>query len=236
MKYVFLLLLVLSGSAGFAQTETAVWNGKTYYVYPHQFELMDVTEIFLPHVHSVEVLKRDDNNQKVIRTEIKKIEDEEKVDMYGYGMKRKMTKEQKQQEKKVRELLEKKPDLFYQYGSNLSQDVTPSLTTIPDGEYIQYYRDLPYLDQNILRFKNDVVAGVFTVKNNQLEGTGTWYTVNGMVIKSGDFAQGSRQGSWFFNSYTPKRNQVELELKPEKAMEYLLSNKMKYDTTVERYI
>src|SRR3989338_901713 len=64
---------------------------------------------------------------------------------------------------------------------------------------------------------------------------GTWYTVNGMVIKLGDFSQGSRQGSWFFNSYTPKRYQSELDLKPEKAMEFLLNNGMKYDTTMERY-
>ncbi|MES2556474.1 MAG: hypothetical protein V4604_10010 [Bacteroidota bacterium] len=235
MKHFLLIIAVLLlASKGFAQTETTVWNGKTYYVYPHQLVLQNNMYIFMQYAEFKEVLKRDDNNQKVIRTEVKKIEEEEKLNL-GYGMTRKMTKEQKQQEKLIRELLEKKPDLFYQYGSNLSQDVTPSLTAIPDGEYIQYYRDLPYLDQNILRFKNDVVAGVFTVKNNQLEGTGTWYTVNGMVIKSGDFTQGSRQGSWFFNSYTPKRFQSELELKPEKAMEYLLNNGMKYDTTMERY-
>lgn len=236
MKHFILIIALLAlVNPAVAQTETTVWNGKTYYVYPHQLESQNNIYIFMLYAEFKEVLKRDENNQKVIRTEIKKIEEEDKGDMYGYGMKRKMTKEQKQQEKLVRELLEKKPDLFYQYGSNLSQDVTPALTAIPDGEYIQYYRDLPYLDQNILRFKNDVVAGVFTVKNNQLEGKATWYTANGMVIKSGDFAQGSRQGSWFFNSYTPKRNQVELDMKPEKAMEYLLSNQMKYDTTVERY-
>lgn len=235
MKYFLLIItaLVMAGSS-FAQTETTVWNGKTYYVYPHQLELQHNMYIFMQYAEFKEVLKRDDKNQKVIRTEIKKIDEDERLNR-GYNMRSKMTKEQKQQEKFIIELLNKKPDLFYQYGSNLSQDVTPALTSIPDGEYIQYYRDLPYLDNNILRFKNDVVAGVFTVKNNQLDGLATWYTVNGMVIKSGDFAQGSRHGSWFFNSYTPKRNQEALNQKPEKAIEFLLNNVMQYDTTVEHY-
>jgi antitoxin component YwqK of YwqJK toxin-antitoxin module len=234
MKHFILIITILALTCnGFAQTETTVWNGKTYYVYPHQLELQNNLYIFMQYAEFKEVLKRDEKNQKVIRTEIKKLDEEDRANMYG--MSRKLTKEQKQQEKLIRELLTKKPDLFYQYGSNMSQDVTPSLTAIPDGEYIQYYRDLPYLDNNILRFKNDVVAGIFTVKNNQLDGLGTWYTANRMVIKSGNFAQSSRQGSWFFNSYTPKRNQFELDLKPEKAMEYLLSNQMKYDTTVERF-
>lgn len=234
MKHFILIITVLVVACNsFAQTETTVWNGKTYYVYPHQLELQNNMYLFMQYAEFREVLKRDENNQKVVRTEIKKIDEEDRMNMYG--SQRKLTKEQKQQEKLIRELLTKKPDLFYQYGSNLAQDVTPALTAIPDGEYIQYYRDLPYLDNNILRFKNDVVAGVFTVKNNQLDGSGTWYTVNEMVIKSGDFSQGSRQGTWFFNSYTPKREQVELDMKPEKAIEYLLNNKMKFDTTVERF-
>src|SRR3989338_2744865 len=109
MKHFLLIVaILLLASKGFAQTETTVWNGKTYYVYPHQLELQNNMYIFMQYAEFREVLKRDDNNQKVIRTEIKKIEEEDKVDMYGYGIEKKKKKKTKKTQKKTRPPKKKK--------------------------------------------------------------------------------------------------------------------------------
>lgn len=233
MKIILLLVAgLLIRTAANAQTETVSWNGKTYYVYPHQQEMGQSQYLFLQYAEYREVLLRDENNQKVVSSEIREIEPEER---YAYYRTAKPTKAQKQQEKFMRELMAKKPDLFYNYGNNTERDITPSLTAIPDGDYVQYYRDLPYLDNNIIRFRNDVVAGVFSIKNNVLDGPATWYSANGMVIRQGSFSGGSRTGSWVFRTFTPK-NPQELSGKSEDydlVLKFLLDPALQYDTTAE---
>ncbi|MDH4474676.1 MAG: hypothetical protein QE487_18875 [Fluviicola sp.] len=232
MKYTLLILTFIIGLAdGFAQTETTVWNGKTYFVYPHQFVLIDITETFLPHAEAIEILKRDDNNQKVIDVSVWKFSEEELS--YRRGN-RKMTRKEKEEEKLIVELMSKKPDYYYYNSEATEGDITPALTPIPDGDYVQFYRDLPYLDNGVLRFRNNVVAGVFHIKNNQLDGDASWYTANGMLLRKGTFSGGARHGSWVFNSYNLTMNITGYNIYDElESTRYLIDHSIEYDTVTE---
>lgn len=236
MKHLILLLSVTSLLfSGLSQTETTVWNGKTYYIYPHQLELQGNPYLFTEFADFREVLKRDDKNRKVVSVEIEAL-DPTRRSIYGDPKHRK-TKSEKQQEKFLRELLAKKPELFYQYSAIQDQNVVPALESIPDGNYIQYYRDLPYLDNNTVRYRNDVVAGVFTVKNNQLDGHAAWYTMGGMLLKSGDYLNGSRNGQWTYYSFQPRFGELAKQaVKENQVMDYLLNQPIAYDTTAESYV
>ena len=232
MKYALIVSLLLTGLGGFAQTETTVWNGKTYFVYPHQLELIDVTESFLPHAEAIEVLKRDDNNQKVIDVSVRKFSKEEIAFRNSYH---RMTRKERETEKLIVELMSKKPDYYYYYSEEIEGDITPALTPIPDGDYVQYYRDLPYLDNGVLRFRNNVVAGVFHIKNNQLEGEAIWYNANGMLLRKGAFSGGARHGSWVFNSYTSTTYISEYNIYDGlESMRYLIDHPNEYDTVIEK--
>ncbi len=232
MNYTLLLLLLLTGlTNSFAQTETTVWNGKTYYVYPHQYELIDIRETFLTHALGTEVLKRDDNNQKVVDISVRMFSEEERAIWHDT---RRMSRKEKEEEKLLVEMMEKKPDYFYYYSDEVEGDITPALTPIPDGDYVQYYRDLPYLDKGILRFKNDVVAGVFHIKNNQLDGDASWYSANGMLLKKGSFSNGSRHGNWVFHSYNAAYTDEYNYYNPHLSLHYVLNNPLQYDTVTEK--
>ncbi|MES2556473.1 MAG: hypothetical protein V4604_10005 [Bacteroidota bacterium] len=232
MKYALFIWLLLTGFAsGFAQTETTVWNGKTYFVYPHQFELIDVTEVFLSRATAMEVLKRDENNQKVIDVSIRQFTEEEKS--YRYNN-RKMTRKQKEEDQLTGELMSKKPDYYYYYSDQTSGDITPALTPIPDGDYVQFYRDLPYLDNGVLRFRNNVVAGVFHIKNNQLDGDAVWYSANGMLLRKGAFLDGARHGNWVFNSFTVAYVDAYDPKDEFASFRYLIEHPLEYDTITEK--
>ena len=231
MKHTLLVIAFLVGNiTGFAQTETTVWNGKTYYVYPHQLDMIDVTESFSNYADSIEVLKRDDNNQKVVEVRVRKLIENENYRRYDRG---RLTRKQKEEDKLMNELLSKKPEYYYYYADQTEGDITPALTPIPDGDYVQYYRDVPYLDKTVLRYRNDVVAGVFHIKNNQLDGEATWYTSNGMVLKKGTFSAGARQGNWFFNSYTIAYNVYYMGKDPLESIRLIIANELEYDTVTE---
>ena len=103
MNYTLLLLLLLTGlTNSFAQTETTVWNGKTYYVYPHQYELIDIRETFLTHALGTEVLKRDDNNQKVVDISVRMFSEEERAIWHDT---RRMSRKEKEEEKLLVEMM-----------------------------------------------------------------------------------------------------------------------------------
>ena len=197
----FCALLLLLFSPLHAQTEKAEWNGKTYYVYPHQVVLQrNVTSLFLMGAESQEILTRDDKNRKVVNVTVEPVEKSKEEDFFdGGGRKGKKSKEF------FLQAAMKYPEIFYSYGNSLEKDIVPATEAIPDGEYIQYYRDLPYLDaKQVLRYKNDVVAGVFTVRNNKIEGNARWFTADGKLLKEGSYTAGSRSGTWKVATYTPK--------------------------------
>lgn len=219
-----------------AQTETTTWNGKTYYVYPHQQEARVNEYMFLQYAEYKEVIKRDDKNRKIVRTDLAPVDLEKEIGFVP--PKAQNTKEKKQIDKILKEVIQKKPELFYRFNSEEEQNITPSLEPIPDGDYVQYYRDLPYLDNNILRFRNDVVAAVFTIKNGVPDGPAAWYGMQNTLLKTGHFAQGSRTGEWIFRRYEPNQDQFPKGTgkKDDLAViQYVLTHDFIMDTLVEVY-
>ncbi len=203
-----------------AQTETTVINGKTYYVYPHQEEGINRERYYKQFADRKEILQRDDKNRKVIEITYEEIEHNGKP--------------AKKVNKRYIEELEKYPYMMYEAKNSLMKDITPALEKLPDGEYVQFYRDVPYIKDRVLRYRNDVVAGFFTVKNNQLEGVGTWYLPSGQVARKGKFVAGSKEGVWEQYSYSESYKVIQPNRASLPLDEYMASKT--YDTLTTSYV
>ena len=182
---------------------------------------------FIIGADSREVLERDDKNRKVVNVTIETVEESESQQFFPYDRK------SKKMLKFFVEALQKYPETFYIYDRSLSKDLTPATEPLPDGEYIQYYRDAPYLDNKTIRYKNDVVAAVFTIRNNKVEGYAKWIAADGKLIKEGNYAAGARNGNWKVYSYSPKQTETyeETQLK-NRSVDQVFSN-IFYDTLIE---
>ena len=67
------------------------------------------------------------------------------------------------------------PGMLMEEGTTLNVDITPTLEELPDGHYVQYYRDFPYVDKaGVLRYRNDIPAAFFQLKDNKLDGYAYW--------------------------------------------------------------
>lgn len=205
-----------------AQVDKTTYKGKTYYVYPFQAAVEYNNRIFNMYADSVEEIQRDDNNQRIVGVEVVKNPNHNR---YKKQLKN-LTKSEIENSIVV---LEHFPEEWIEVENNLLKDITPALTTLPDGDYIQYYRDLPYVKNKVLRFKNDVVAGIFSIKNNQLEGVSYWYNAKGQLIKTGNYGLGSKTGEW--KQYDYSENYMAFKDKKKfDVMEYYKS--VTYDTAM----
>ena len=237
-NYWFFLLVSLIGFPAQSQVERVTWNGKEYYVYPHQDE-SQVQESYSPFnlfsmlAESQEVLQRDDKNRKVISVTVEPIDKKEKGPFLLDGRKFKKTREF------IALAMQHHPEIFYSYSAGIDGEIIPATEPLPDGEYIQYYRDLPYLDGKILRYRNDVVAAVFSIKNGQLDGYAKWIAADGKLIKQGNYLNGARHGEWNVFSYEAKYDETQTKIpEPRKYTLELLEEsiaKQQYDTVVERW-
>ena len=194
------LLLCLPGAQ--AQQQTHVLNGKTYFVYPYQQELEIPLRNFKMGLRKEEVIKRDSINRNIVSTEVQTIK--------YYTPYEKWVKKNKKVFLTIRE---QHPHILYSYNLPLEQDIVPTLDPLPDGDYVQFYRDLPYVSEDVLRYRNDVICAVFSLKNNQLDGPACWFSAEGDTIKYGNFTAGLKQGFWRHNSYKydPDEEDIKLE-------------------------
>jgi antitoxin component YwqK of YwqJK toxin-antitoxin module len=184
--------------SAFAQVEKYTWNGKEYYVYPHQDESMaEGTKLISVFANQREVLHRDDKNRKVLSVTIEPIEPDPQ---YKFLEK---DKEFKKIMPVLKEGLAEDPYFFLPQQVSLAQEVTPATEPLPDGEYVQFYRDVPYLDGKTLRFRNDVVASVFGMEDGLIDGSIEWFTVTGRSSIKGFYTKGERTGNWSATSYIP---------------------------------
>lgn len=222
-----LLLTFLTALCAFvsnSQIETTIIDGKTYFVYPYQEEVTSRERYYTQYADKKEILIRDDQNRKVVSVEYEDIEHTPA-----------QIKNAKKASKTFIEQLEKNPVMMYDEKMSLMKDITPALEKLPDGNYVQYYRDVPYIKDRVIRYRNDIVAGYFTIKNNQLEGSATWYYVNGKKIKTGSYLLGSKQGLWSFYEYEENYEQYYAD-KQTAALkkESTIAVKMVYDTLTEK--
>lgn len=194
MKQLITLLLLAVSYAANGQQETHVLNGKTYHVYPYQEELSYSIRPFRYGVKQEEIIHRDSLNRSIVSTEV------EAVKRYFKYPKEKGFRKYK---KTFIALRSDHPGVLLNFRIPLEQDITPTLEPLPDGEYVQFYRDIPYVDkENVLRYRNDQVAAVFSLKNNQLNGYAYWLTTLGDTIKAGHFLNGLKTGKWFYNEFS----------------------------------
>ncbi|MCE3296287.1 MAG: hypothetical protein K0R65_2001 [Crocinitomicaceae bacterium] len=88
---------------------------------------------------------------------------------------------------------------FFNTPVNLHQNITPSIDVLPDGKYVQFYDALFTLNEkgDIVPYEGQV-AGVFSIKNNLLDGFAYWISTTGDTIEQGNYSEGKREGKWVF--------------------------------------
>ena len=192
-KFLLILTSIYFALSSSAQIETVFINGKMHYVYPYQAEVQNYSRQYMRYVDSKEILIRDNKNQKIVSTEYEAVEHSAKI-----------IKEGKKMDPELIKRMETDFDLMSGLRVDLEKDITPTLEKLPDGLYVQYFRDVPYIKDRVLKYKNDIVAGVFSIKNNQLDGESIWYKVDGSILKKGKYFNGSKFGVW--NSFVYETN------------------------------
>lgn len=206
-----------------SQVETVIIEGKTYFVYPYQEEVSNRQRYYEQYADKKEILIRDDQNRKVVSVEYEEI--------YHTPA---QVKAAKKASKHFIHQLEVAPHMMYDEKMTLMKDITPALEKLPDGNYVQYYRDIPYIKDRVLRYKNDVIAGFFTIKNNQLEGESTWFYGNGKVLKKGKYYLGSKQGVWSLLEYEANYEKFYTSTRDiDQMTEEQIDNLLIYDTLAE---
>lgn len=221
MNKVILLFMCIYSSLIFAQIKQTTINGKTYNVYPLQAEVEGNSRSMYRYLDFKEQIKRDEKNREIISSEIVEITAEDRF----YKEKRKMSK----QDKVGLEYIEKNQVILARPSFNiLRKDPTPCIENLPDGEYVQFFRDLPYISNNTIRYKNDVVAAIFTIKNNLLNGEAVFYDFREpVIIGKGNYLNGLKTGEWSINEYEFESPEFEM-IKFDKKPVLVLKGKAKY--------
>jgi antitoxin component YwqK of YwqJK toxin-antitoxin module len=221
----FLTLCVISLSLfSYSQTNQVTINGNQYFVYPHQKEVRVMIEYYYLFADSKEVIKRDDRNEKIVSIKEEAITEKEKKSVPRFS------KATKKQLKEFEEILEKYPHLFVRASYSISEDPTPALQNLPDGNYVMYYRDIPFISKRVIHFKNDQVAAFFSIKNNHIEGKSEWFNPEGKLVMLGNYSMSEKSGVWKEYAFQQKADQT-VKYDPNQSIEERLKNVL-YDTTI----
>ena len=132
----FLLSLVLTIFSVHAQVETTVIDGKTYYIYPFQQEVENNESRYYAFLDFKEVIKRDEKNRGIVSVDVKPLTKIQKARSPYIGMNKKTMKTMLQW------IQEDAADMI-EVSDNLMKDITPALEALPDGDYVQFYSDIP---------------------------------------------------------------------------------------------
>jgi len=221
-KFILLIVLSLSSLFGYTQTDRVTIEGKSYYVYPHQQAVVSIQEYYLNFADRKEVIKRDERNEKIVSVSEEPITELEKKAAI------KFPKSYKKYLKDFEQVLEKYPYFMVTTDHDVSVDPTPALVNLPDGEYVMFYRDIPYISKRVLRYKNDIVAAYFSIRNNLIEGKSTWFTPEGKIVKTGDYLNSEKTGTWRLFEYVQKIDES-YTYDPKESIESRLE-KTVYDT------
>ncbi len=222
-KLILLIVLSLSSLFGHSQTEKVTIEGKSYYVYPHQQAIMGMQDYYLNFADTKEIIKRDERNEKIVSISLEPLTELEKKKAL------KFPKSYKKYIKDFEQILELYPYFMVTTDVGITVDPTPSLLGLPDGDYVMYYRDIPYISKRVLRYKNDIVAAFFSIKNNAIQGKSTWFSPEGKIVKTGDYGNSEKTGTWKVFEYVQKLD-AENTYNPKESIENRLA-KILYDTT-----
>lgn len=99
--------------------------------------------------------------------------------------------------KKKKRLMRRFPAINVEENNPATYDLVPSVSSLPDGKYIQYFEPfLTYDNWKKMQVISGKTAAVFSLKDNLLNGEYTRYNYNGDTIKHGTFADGLKDGTW----------------------------------------
>lgn len=207
----------------YSQVEQVTINGETYYVYPLQKEVRSMEQYYYSFADKREVIKRDDRNEKIVSVSEKVLTKQEKAMAF------KFTGKYKKFQKQLVEMLYEYPGFLVESDNTLNYDPTPALVQLPAGKYVQYYRDIPYIQNRVVRYKNDVVAGFFELKNNTLNGPSRWFNPIGQLSREGSYLNGEKDGEW--KHYILDENNVQNKYNENASFKENLQL-LVYDTTL----
>lgn len=94
-------------------------------------------------------------------------------------------------------------------------NIAPTLDSLPDGKYIQYYHAVPVIVGDTLEIKYHIPACTFELKNNLPNGKASWYYPDGLLLQEGTFKNGIREGTWFrqqINYYSDLKNHLQKQI------------------------
>lgn len=198
----FIILTFFLSFQLFGQTtESVSVNGEKYFVYPHKLKLS-------PHPDYKYALKKknfkkifyefDAQKQSFDKEELKELKSDIRKDKRRHSQFFSIHHKGYKYKKAIR----KNYVYFFQPDYSLEEDIVPSLDSLPDGKYVQYFEDfiIGDLDGNIIIEKNKI-AGIFSIKNNLLEGKAIWLDIQGDTLKQGTFHNGVKEGKWALRNY-----------------------------------
>jgi antitoxin component YwqK of YwqJK toxin-antitoxin module len=192
--FVALTILSFSNFTCAQSVEKVTLNGKTYFVYPTRQGAF--TTIIVEKTKE-EIRAEFDKNYGEITMSPEEREftykDFEQELSHSYASKYEM------------KAMNANPLAFISVFYNDSRDIEPSLDPLPDGDYIQYFEkiDIDAAHKDVCK---GIIAGKFSLKNNQLEGSAIWFSQFGDSVKYGTFENGVKQGLWVINALKGKNN------------------------------
>lgn len=202
----FFLLFTLIATFSFGQVEQTTINGKSYYIYPHQQKISRDYNYLLSFVKLKQVIQRDSINSKIVSIST------EPLDEFDLLKVKRMGKINKRSKKYFKSFVEMDTTYYFSDGElSLNSEPTPALQSLPDGDYVMYYRDVAYIKNKTLCFNNTLIAAIFSIKDNQLVGPSTWYDTKGKLILSGNYSNSEKDGTWIFNKYEINYTQLSIK-------------------------
>lgn len=191
-KFVLFLVAVLLGCVAISQ-KTIDYKGKTYYVYPH-----NVTVTGMPY-YAKSYKKFVKQYKETYQSWIDEASGEEKQKLIDEREDRLRKYTQfSRGKRKINEWVDKckNKNLVFLTRPNYRgfRDIKPSLDPLPDGDYVQLFD--PILLANGKGIDSNIVAGVFTIKNNVMEGSSIWFYLNGDTLVTGNYSKGLKTGKW----------------------------------------
>ncbi len=210
MKFPILTLLflcTLSAVNSIAQVDSTQINGKYYKVYPIRHR-MQIQEEYWIGIDDDAYLQDPENYFNVFgeseffsRTAFDTASFLEK----GWLLEdldsrwETLTKKRKGMRRKFAKAVRKNPGALMDPSFGMDMDLLPAFSALPDGNYVQLYNDFCLLNEDGECVpQTPRVAVYFQMKNNLLHGPATWVNVNGDTLRTGEYTDGLRSGTWKF--------------------------------------
>ncbi|MES2798643.1 MAG: hypothetical protein V4638_01385 [Bacteroidota bacterium] len=237
IKNAFLLTFCLTFTSqifGQKVTKTTI-DGKEYFVYPFSNRVNYQNNYFDAFAKDRSTIKNyygdlsqfeEGYSKKMLRDfqrQYRKQMKEERMYQREYKNENKYLKS-----KKFLSAIRKNPKLFVTADYSLESDIIPSLDPIPNGKYVQFFDTMWYLLPNGKFEKKQLVSGMFTMKDNRLEGEATWFGPWGDTLKHGFYSAGVKVGEWTLISKNIDRYLSKLDVE-----KFIATNALSVDTATE---